>query len=68
MRIVIRVFIVLLVIAAIAFFGGRAYLSRSVAPREGDITTDANAEITFDAKGIPQIWAKTDGDAFFAIG
>ncbi|MFP5247036.1 MAG: penicillin acylase family protein, partial [Thermoanaerobaculia bacterium] len=25
-------------------------------------------EITFDAKGIPQIWAKTDADAYFAVG
>src|SRR5688500_13501759 len=68
MKILLRVFIVLLVIAAIAWFGGRAYLARSVAPREGHITADANAQITFDAKGIPQVWAKTDADAFFAIG
>jgi penicillin G amidase len=28
----------------------------------------APVEITFDARGVPQIWAETDADAFFAIG
>lgn len=52
------------------WFGGRAYLARSVAQYEGSVRTGVSApvEITFDARGVPQIWAKTDADAFFAIG
>jgi penicillin amidase len=68
-----RVLYVLLGIAALlltVWFGGRLYLSRSVAQHEGTIRTGVSApvEITFDARGVPQVWAKTDGDAFFGIG
>ncbi len=70
MRIVVRVLLVLIVVTALIWFGGRGYLARSVAQYNGSVATNVNApvEITFDAKGVPQIWAKTDGDAFFAIG
>lgn len=68
MRVVLRVLLVLIAIVLLAWFGGRAYLARSVPPREGTIVAGADARITFDAKGIPQVWAKTDGDAYFAIG
>jgi penicillin amidase len=66
----LRVLLVLLVIVLIAWLGGRAYLARSVEQYDGDVTAPVSAQvdITFDAKGIPQIWAKTDGDAFFAVG
>jgi penicillin amidase len=70
MRIVVRILIVLIVLLALIWFGGRAYLARSVAQYDGSAAANVKApvEITFDAKGVPQIWAKTDGDAFFAIG
>jgi len=74
MRIVARIFLVVILVAiallALIWFGGRAYLGRSVAQYDGTIATGVAApvEITFDAKGVPQVWAKTDGDAFFAIG
>src|SRR6185503_13756252 len=70
MRIVVRILIVLVVLLALIWFGGRAYLGRSVAQYDGSVATNVAApvEITFDAKGVPQIWAKTDGDAFFAVG
>src|ERR671919_447891 len=70
MKIAARILLALIAIVAIVWFGGRLYLRRSVARYEGTITTSVAApvEITFDAKGVPQIWAKTDGDAFFAIG
>src|SRR6185436_18783914 len=62
--------VVLIAIVAIAWFGTRAWLARSVAQDDGrvDVAVSAPVEITFDAKGIPQIWAKTNGDAYFAIG
>lgn len=62
--------LVLIAIAAVVWFGGRGYLAKSVAQSDGrvDVNVSAPVEITFDAKGIPQIWAKTDGDAYFAIG
>lgn len=61
---------VIVAIAAGVWFGGRVYLARSVAQYDGRVDVDVAApvEITFDAKGIPQIWAKTDADAYFAIG
>ncbi|HEU4763169.1 MAG TPA: penicillin acylase family protein [Gemmatimonadales bacterium] len=57
--------------AAGLWFGGRWYLARSVAPESGSLATPdltRPVEITFDAKGIPQVWAATDGDAFYALG
>lgn len=53
------------------WFGGRWILSFSVAEYEGEIhVSDIHhpIEITFDAKGIPQIWAETDSDVLFAMG
>lgn len=68
-----RIFYLLLAIVAIvviAWHGGRLYLTRSVAQYDGVIRTRVAApvEITFDARGVPQVWAKTDADAYFAIG
>src|SRR5204862_8187433 len=70
MRVVLRIVLVLVVLMALLWFGGRCYLARSVAQDDGVITTGVAAPvaITFDGKGVPQGWAKTDGDAFFAIG
>jgi penicillin G amidase len=69
-RKLLYVVLALVAIGVIAWFAGPLYLKRSVAPYEGTIAagTSAPVEITFDARGIPQIWAKTDADAFFAIG
>jgi penicillin amidase len=67
-RIALRTLLVLLVLALLAWFGGRVYLARSVARYDGAIDAGIDATVTFDAKGIPQVWAKTDGDAFYAIG
>ena len=70
MKIVVRIIVALVVIAALLWFGIPLYLKRSVAQYDGSVRTKVAApvEITFDAKGVPQIWAKTDGDAFFAMG
>ena len=70
MKIVLRIVLVLFVLAALLWFGVPLYLKRSLATYDGRVTTGVSApvEITFDAKGIPQVWAKTDADAHFAIG
>lgn len=68
MRVALRVLLALILAALLAWFGGRAWLARSVAQYDGAIDAGIDATITFDAKGIPQVWAKTDGDAFYAIG
>jgi len=54
-----------------AWFGGRAWLARSVAQYDGEVTLtglDAPIEITFDARGVPHVWAETDRDLRFAMG
>ncbi len=54
-----------------AWFGGRAWLSRSVAQYAGEVMLaglDAPIEITFDARGVPHVWAETDRDLRFAMG
>ena len=47
------------------------WLKSSVPIREGIISTNAidrEVEITFDQMGIPQIWAVTEHDGYFALG
>ena len=60
-----------LVLVASAWFGGRAYLRRSVAQYEGSVAVPgpgAEIEVLFDARGVPQVYARTDADARFALG
>jgi penicillin amidase len=67
--IILPAFIVLLVF--MTWFFGKCLLKRSVAEHKGTIeisTIKNNVEITFDGKGIPQVWAKTDYDMYFALG
>ena len=70
MKLLARIVLALLLLAIVVWFGVPLYLRRSVARHEGAVVAGVRApvEITFDAKGIPQIWARTDGDAFYAIG
>ncbi len=47
------------------------WLKSSVPIRAGIISTNAierEVEITFDQMGIPQIWAETEHDGYFALG
>ena len=65
------VLIVLLLIVLGFWFGGRWVMSFSVADYSGAVVVEGARDtvaVTFDAKGIPQIWAKTDADAFLALG
>lgn len=60
-----------IIILAAIWFGGRWLLSFSQATYQGKIQVTGighPVEITFDAKGIPQVWAQTDKDLYFALG
>jgi penicillin G amidase len=70
-RVPVAVVALVLIVIAVAWFGGRAYLARSVAAYSGEKRVEGVAhpvDITFDEKGIPQVWAQTDADAYFALG
>ena len=70
-RILLGTVVALVIAATVLWFGGRAWLGRSVAVENGTIGVaelQRPVEITFDAKGIPQIWADSDGDALFGLG
>ena len=46
-------------------------LNLSLPKTEGSISLqsiDANIEITYDKMGLPQIWAETESDGYFALG
>ncbi len=61
----------LVVLALLVWFGGRAYLSQSAPVYSGSFQVAGlsdEVEITFDAMGIPNVWAETDHDAYFALG
>ena len=61
----------LTLVALGGWFGGRAWLARSVAQHAGEVALpglDAPIEITFDARGVPHVWAETDRDLRFAMG
>ena len=75
MRLILRVLVVLaalvVLLAGSVWVGGRSYLRRSVARYEGTVTVagpGAPIEVLFDARGVPQVYAKTDADAWFALG
>ena len=74
MRILRRALTFAVVIAALIVLGalaGRWYLAWSVAQESGTVTAaglGAPVQITFDAKGVPQVWAATSDDAIYALG
>ena len=66
-----RIFAGLLILSAVVWFGGRMVLSFSTADYDGNESVSGltnPVEVTFDSKGIPQIWAKTNDDLFFTVG
>jgi penicillin G amidase len=71
MRALKIIIISIILILFVAGLSGYILLKNSVAPYEGTITLNGvskDIEITFDAKGIPQIWAENESDAYFALG
>lgn len=65
----------LLTVALATIIGGGLYvyfwLENSVPIRDGAVAIrgiEKEIEITFDSMGIPQIWAETESDGYFALG
>lgn len=68
---IVRISILLVVLLVAAWFGIRFILSFSTADYSGSRIVNGlqfPVEITYDSKGIPQIWTKTNNDLFFAMG
>ena len=66
-RIILLIVLVLISAASYAYY----ILHSGVAPSDGKLRVQglkAPLEITFDAMGLPQIWAETEEDAFYGIG
>ncbi len=70
-----QVLFLLLTVVLATIIGGSLYLyfwlKNSVPVRDGTVSTSGiynQIEITFDKMGIPQIWAKTENDGYFALG
>lgn len=70
MKWLVRILVVIVLLATLLWFGVPLWLRRSVAQYDGEVRTQVAApvEIAFDGRGIPQIWARTDADAYFALG
>lgn len=67
----IRIFLSLLVIAIVVWVGGKWVLSFSTAKYDGTVKVSGvqfPVEVTYDEKGIPQIWSKTNSDLYFTVG
>ena len=60
-----------IVLLAAIWFGGRAWMERSVVPYAGEVAlaglTD-NVEVMFDERGIPRIYGGSDADVLKALG
>jgi len=68
MRLVLIGLVGMIVGVVVAAYG---LLRLSVPPDEGVLVTAGlrdTVEVTFDARGIPQIWANNEHDALFALG
>lgn len=62
---------VLIIVIIAAWIYTYILLKDSVPQRSGKIICSSlqdSVQITFDAKGIPQIWAQKEADAYFAVG
>jgi len=71
MRIVIRVFLTLVLVLALAAAAGYAWLRQSLPQIEGTVTLSglkAPVEIVRDRHGVPHIYANSVDDAYFALG
>lgn len=64
-------FLLLFALIAFVFYLVRIHFPRSVGPYQGNYTVSGiryPVDVYFDEKGIPQIFSRTDRDAFFALG
>ncbi|MCK4560144.1 MAG: penicillin acylase family protein [Calditrichia bacterium] len=70
-KVLLSVAAILLLIVIIVFMGLYILFEASLPEREGEIQItgiNSTSEILFDEKGIPQIWAESEEDAWFAVG
>ncbi len=70
-KVLLSVSTILLLIVIIVFMGLYILFRASLPEREGEIQItgiNSSIEILFDEKGIPQIWAESEEDAWFAMG
>jgi penicillin amidase len=70
-RALVRALAVLLVVLFGVFGYLYAYLRSTLPPTSGTVTAaglGAPVDIDFDTMGIPQVWATTERDAYFALG
>ncbi len=66
-----RSFAILIVLIILLDITVYMFLKASLPENEGDICisgVESKVEILFDGKGIPQIWAENENDAWFAVG
>ena len=71
MRVALRIFAGLAVLALAACAAAWLYLHKSLPLIEGEVSAKgakAEIEVLRDADGIPHIFAKSDADAWFALG
>ncbi len=71
MRWLVRIFVGLIVIIAVAVGGGYVWLRGSLPQTDGTVSVKgpgSSLEITRDRHGIPHIYAKSDNDAWFGLG
>lgn len=70
-RIIVSVFLILFILLSGAGLTGYLILKNSVADPQTRLECaglENRVEITFDSKGIPQVWAANEHDALFAFG
>ena len=70
-KIIIRITAAIIFLLIVLWFGGKFVLSFSTADYDGTIKLNsikAPVEISFDDKGIPQVWAESNNDLFFTLG
>ncbi len=70
-KILSRVAIVVVILFLGAALTAYVVLQRSIAPNGGSvraISLSQDVQITYDAKGLPQIWAENTHDALYALG
>ncbi|MGB0383431.1 MAG: penicillin acylase family protein [Ardenticatenaceae bacterium] len=71
MRVLFRIFVVVILLVVVGLVGGYVYLGDSLPMTSGTVRLsglDGPVEIVRDGNGVPHIFATTDHDAFFGQG
>jgi penicillin amidase len=70
-KVIVSIFTIFSLIVTLLFIGLYILFRASLPANSGDIEVsgiNSRIEIFFDEKGIPQIWAENEEDAWFAVG